>query len=190
MLFRSGSNRHVVDIDDNAQLSDLMGHVELMTGVPTSGQKLVLNGKALTSLDPAKTLKECRVTNNCKVMVLGKRFDPQGDEIYKKVQEIEQKSVEVDGRLAEVRTEVRDIDLGYLAREHHEKALKSLLKRCKAGSEELMRLLETLDAMRFEEHQSEAKMKRKSVVNKVNAALDKNEDLQQTIEDTVKQLDT
>ena len=81
----AGSAKHLVDIDDGSVLSDLMGHVELMTGVPTTGQKLVLNGKALTSLDHGKTLRECKVTNNCKIMVLGKRFDPQADQLYKQV---------------------------------------------------------------------------------------------------------
>ena len=46
-------------------------------------QKLILNGRALTSMDHGKSLKECGVINFSKVMVLGKRYDPEGDELYK-----------------------------------------------------------------------------------------------------------
>jgi len=45
-----------------------------------------------------------------------------------------------------------------------------------------MRLLETLDTLRFEEHQSIAKNKRKSVASTINSRLDKNEQLQSHLE--------
>ena len=84
---------------------------------------------------------------------------------------MEKKSLEIDAKLAEVEVEFRDIENGHLvnslvtyifffcdlfgccmkypqAEEHHEKALKGLLKRCRSGTEEFMRLLEKLDAMR------------------------------------------
>ena len=34
-------------------------------------------------MDHGKSLKECGVVNFSKVMVLGKRHDPEGDELYK-----------------------------------------------------------------------------------------------------------
>ena len=87
---------------------------------------------------------------------------------------MEKKSLEIDAKLAEVAVEFRDIENGHLVRfyssyktfilskslqlifylyssqaeQHHEKALKGLLKRCRSGTEEFMRLLENLDAMR------------------------------------------
>ena len=81
--------------------------------------------------------------------------------------------MDINAKLAEVAVEFRDIENGHLvsnyigyetlifpmalfystykfmqAQEHHEKALKGLLKRCRSGTEEFMRLLENLDAMR------------------------------------------
>ncbi len=91
-----------------------------------SGQKLILSGRTLTSLDHSKTLFECRVANNSKVMVLGKRFDPEGDEAFKRVAEVEKRSLEVGKRLAEVAKEAQDIEDGYLAKEHHAQAREDL----------------------------------------------------------------
>ena len=50
-----------------------MALAEAATGIPVTGQKLILNGRTLTSMDHDKTLFDCRVTNGCKLMVLGKR---------------------------------------------------------------------------------------------------------------------
>ena len=169
-------------ISDDVPLTDLLKAVEEATGVPASGQKLILNGRALTSMDHEKSLRECGVANFAKIMVLGKKFDPEGDEIMRQIKEVEKKSLEVDARLAECAKEVKDIEDGYLASDHHEKALKALLKRCRGGTEEYMRLLEKMDAMQFEEHQSAARARRKSVVDKVNKCMDKNELLQEKIE--------
>lgn len=115
-------------------------------------------------------------------MVLGKKFDPAGDEMYKKVQEIEKKSLDVEEKLSEVRSEVKDLESGHLPSEHHDEALRSLLKRCKGGTEEFMRQLETLDSLRFDEGQQDAKRKRKSVVDQINSRLDVNEEVQKKIE--------
>lgn len=178
-----GSARFPVSISEGATLSELMERAVEITGVPSARQKLILNGRALTSLDHGKSLTECGVTNFSKVMVLGKRYDPEGDDLYKQIEEVEKKSIEIDAKLAEVAKELKDIENGHLASEHHEKAFKGLMKRCRSGTEEFMRLLEKLDAMRFEEHQSEAKSKRKTVVDRVNKWLDKNDSLQGKIEE-------
>ncbi len=37
-----------------------MSEIEKVTGVPVSGQKLILTGKTLTSLDHSKTLTDCK----------------------------------------------------------------------------------------------------------------------------------
>ena len=69
-----------------------------------------------------------------------------------------------------------------MAQEHHLEKLKSLLKRCKGCSENFMRSLEDLDALRFEEHQSVAKNKRKSVATEANRQLDHADDVIKRIE--------
>ncbi len=66
------------------------------------------------------------MANNSKVMVLGKRYDPEADEAYRKVLEVERRSLEISKRLEEAAREVRDIEDGYLAKEHHAQVRGSL----------------------------------------------------------------
>ena len=142
----------------------------------------ILNGKTITSLDHNKSLKECKVANYCKIMVLGKKYDPESDEMYAKVKEIESKSFDIDLKLAEVAKELKDLEDGFVAKEHHSQAIKGLKRRCGGCTEEYMRLLESLDGLRFEESQADAKSKRKSVAKKINGNLDNNEGLLTRIE--------
>ncbi len=168
----------------------------------SKGQKLILNGRTLTSLDHSKTLFECRVGNNSKVMVLGKRYDPQADEVFKQVAEVERRSLEVSKRLAEAAKEAQDIEDGYMPKENHAQvsifteriglssfcnklciqALKGLSKRCRSASEDFMRLLESLDSLSPDEHQTQARVKRKSVATDINASLDRAERLQSKLD--------
>jgi hypothetical protein len=178
----SGSVKFPVTISADAPLTELLKVVEEVTGVPTSGQKLVLGGRALTSLDHNRSLRDVGVVQFAKVMVLGKRYDPEADDQYRQIQEVERKTMEIDARLAEVSKECADIEAGYLAKEHHEKALKGLVKRCRTGTEEFMRLLERLDAMQFEERQTEARHRRKLVADRLNGWLDSTDEMQNKIE--------
>ena len=61
-------------MDDGISLKALMAMAEEATGIPPSGQKLIINGRTLTSLDHDKTLHECRISNGCKLMVRVNRF--------------------------------------------------------------------------------------------------------------------
>jgi len=82
-------------------------------------------------------------------MVLGKRYDPEGDAMYKKVVEVETLSLDVSRRLEEVAKEAKDIEDGYLAAEHHEQALKQLLKRCKVSKEHIYFIFEALLSIHY-----------------------------------------
>ena len=81
---------------------DLMKEVEAKTGVPIDGQKIILNGKSMTSLDREKNLAELRFKDGCKVMVLGKKFDPQSDELYKKIVSVQENIFILAKKFAEV----------------------------------------------------------------------------------------
>lgn len=88
--------------------------------------------------------------------------------------------------LFQVAKELKDIEDGFLPKEHHSEALKGLSKRCNMCLEEFMRSLEVLDGLQFGEHQNIAKSKRKSVVNFTNSNLDNADDLLQKIESLTK----
>ena len=78
--------------------------IEEKTGVPVEGQKLILNGKSLTSLQRDKSIEDLKFKDGAKVMVLGKRFDPETDLMFKEVEAVRAKSFAVAKRFAEVNT--------------------------------------------------------------------------------------
>lgn len=98
-----GRNKKSLEIESSASLSDLMIKAEEWTGIPTVGQKLICQAKTISSLDHEKTtLSDCQLTNGSKVMVLGRKIDPEKDEIYQKILGIEKRSLQIAKKLAEV----------------------------------------------------------------------------------------
>ena len=79
-----------------------MVQVAEMTGVPVQGQKLIVNGRALTSLDKEKGLSDCRISPGCKVMLLGKKHDPSQDALYQQVLSIQKKESADYNKLSQV----------------------------------------------------------------------------------------
>ena len=94
--------KHNVSLPVSSLLSDVMQEAETLTGVPVSSQKLIINGKALTSLDQTKQISECRIQDGTKIMVLGKRYDVDSDILYQEVLKVEQHIIETQKKLAEV----------------------------------------------------------------------------------------
>ena len=63
-----------------------------------------------------------------------------------------------------------------------------LLKSCRKCSEEFMRSLEALDDLRFDESQTLAKSKRKTVATETNKHLDQADDVLKIIEDKLQKV--
>jgi len=165
-----------------------MVQVAEMTGVPVQGQKLIVNGRALTSLDKEKRLSDCRISPGCKVMLLGKKHDPSQDALYQQVLSIQKKESADYNKLSQVIEELNEFEKGYLPPENHEEKLKVLLKTCRSCTEEFMRSLEALDELRFDESQTLAKSKRKTVATEANKHLDQADEVLKRIEDRIQKL--
>ena len=73
-----------------------------MTKIPASTQKLIINGKALTSLDDNKIIADCRIQDGTKVMVLGKKYDIEADAMYQKIMKVEENIIAIQKKLSEV----------------------------------------------------------------------------------------
>ena len=151
-----------------------MNSISDLTGVPIKSQKLICQGRNLTSNNiEVDTLNDLGVFQGSKVMVLGRKEDPEADEAFKKITDIEKKSFDISQKFAEIQNQLKDIENGHLAKHHHEQALKDLEKKCKICSESWMKTLETLDGIQLNADQTMAKNKRKAVVNSTNANMDK-----------------
>ena len=97
-----GTNKFNASLPASSLLSEVIKEAEKVTGVPSSSQKLIINGKALTSLDHNKLITECRIQDGTKIMVLGKRYDPESDSLYQKIVTVEQLATETQKKLSEV----------------------------------------------------------------------------------------
>ena len=109
------------------------------------------------------------------MMVLGKKFDPMSDENYKQLVTLENKAKTAEKKVADIATEISDIDNGHLDKNLHQEAFKSLQKRVNGLNEELQKMLESLDGFQLNEDQLEAKIKRKSIATMINKVMDKND---------------
>ena len=104
ILLVHGRNKIDVKINPRAPLCTLMAKVEEITGIPQKGQKLICQGQTLTTQDPENTpLHTFKLNNSSKVMVLGRKIDPEQDEDYLKIRSIEENTLEIVKKFVEVR---------------------------------------------------------------------------------------
>ena len=98
-----GRTKHMVEINPMLPLRSLMVKVEELTGIPQSGQKLICQGQTLTSQDPDSTyLHLHKLMNGSKVMVLGRKVNPENDVAYQKIVDIEKRTLDITQKFIEV----------------------------------------------------------------------------------------
>jgi len=178
MLLRAKHNIATYDLEfaEDATIQNLGEKILELTGVPISGQKLICSGRQLTK-DMAVTLAEAGLKTGSKVMILGKKYDPEQEESYKEILELEKRCKNVERKMLEVSDEIEGISKGHLDKNLHTEALKNLQKKVRNSNEELLKLLESLDGINLTEDQKECKIKRKSVATNMNKAMDKTDDI-------------
>ena len=178
ILVKHNTATHEVRLVPEATIATLSDELQRLTGIPVSGQKLICCGKKLPTEQPDLGLVEgCgfRPGVGTKLMLLGKKYDPEGETCYKDIIAVETKAANLELKINEVKLELEDISKGHLDPSHHKEAFKGILKRVKGANEELQRLLETLDSITLTEEQKESKVKRKSVASKINKVMDMND---------------
>ncbi|XP_069075647.1 BAG family molecular chaperone regulator 1 isoform X1 [Pleurodeles waltl] len=169
-----GSEKHKLQIvaqedGDEPTLQDMAVMLEQITGVPLSFQKLIYKGKSLKEME--KPLSALGVKNGCKVMLIGKRNSPEEDAELRKLKDLE-KSVElIANKLEEINKEFTGLQKGFLAKNLQTEALNKLDKRIKSAVEQFMKLLEQIDAVSVPDNFSDCRLKRKSLVKKVQGLL-------------------
>ena len=99
----SGTNKFNVSLPASASIANVKEEAEKFTKIPASSQKLIINGKALTTLDDNKIITDCRIQDGTKVMVLGKKYDIEADVMYQKIIKIEENIISIQKKLSEVR---------------------------------------------------------------------------------------
>lgn len=76
-----GKETHAITVPTNGTMIELFEAIEISTGVPRSNQKVIHKGKSYNSNDNAAKISSTSLKNGEKVKVLGKKSDPQTDEL-------------------------------------------------------------------------------------------------------------
>ncbi|XP_045207507.2 BAG family molecular chaperone regulator 1-like isoform X2 [Mercenaria mercenaria] len=152
-----------------------------LTEIPAEAQKLIYKGKSLKN--PKEDLVALGLKAGAKVMLIGKKPTPQDDEETRAMNEVESNMEKQEKKLSDITYELDGIHRGYLNKEQQADSIKHLEKRLAGVAETLMRLLEKLDALSFEEANKGARGKRKSLVNKIQVLLTRIDGLSRGVSD-------
>ncbi|KAK3612130.1 hypothetical protein CHS0354_031203 [Potamilus streckersoni] len=154
----------------------LMDELFKRTGIPASAQRLIHKGKSLK--DPAQNLVNAGLKDGSKVMFIGKKPTPQDDSQVQMLKTLEKSFEKEEQKLNDITYELDGVHRGFIPEDTKLPAIKQFEKRLITATENLMKLLEKLDALAFDESNKEARAKRKTLVDKIHVLIDRCEGLQ------------
>ncbi|KAK6173162.1 hypothetical protein SNE40_016670 [Patella caerulea] len=169
------------DTGDVLTVKHLMEAVAEVAEIKPENQKLIYKGRSLT--DPSQTLVGLGVKDGAKIMLLGKKSVAHDTEDVKKLFTIEIAVEKHDGKMIELREEIDGIRKGFLNKDLVDSALSQLKKKVGLTNEQLMKQFEVLDALRLDEDNKEARIKRKNVADRLNKSLDVCETLSEEVKE-------
>lgn len=166
---------------------DLVKKINEVTEIPPANQKILYKGKTLNK-DLDVFLTDTGLTDNAKVMLLGKRPDPVDDKEMGKLHNIEQSLKKEEEKLSEITYELDGIHRGFLEDSLKRPALQKSRKRIAHSTEQYMKLLEALDGLNLDPSNSGGRAKRKSLVDRIHTLLDRCDGLAKGIDDMLARL--
>merc|ERR1712189_87105 len=108
-------------------------------------QRLICKGKSLTEL--GKTLQEYRVTNGSKILLLGKKHDPEEQSKIVCIVKIEKKVDKTEQGISEVKKDYESLKQGFLDAKQIEESTKRLKKRFQLSGKNLEEHIENPDVL-------------------------------------------
>ncbi|KAL8566059.1 hypothetical protein ACOMHN_036218 [Nucella lapillus] len=164
------------------------------TGIPPERMKLIFKGKSLTQCgDLNRPLTSCGVRHGSKIMVLGSKvavenYDPSPAQATPtkcppvqqrtddpcqvelgKLDSAQRRMQEEEATLSTLLSQGQQLDT---LRVKEPAQLDQLKKGLLTSMESLMRLLESLDTLRFEPSDNDARARRKALVNQIQRYMD------------------
>lgn len=159
-------------------VQDLAQVVEEATGVPLCLQKLIYKGKSLKDLE--QPLSALGIQDGCRIMLIGKKTSPEEAEL-KKLKDLEKCVDKIAGQLDGLNEDLSGLQQGFLIKDLRAEALCKLSRRVKATIEQFMKILEEIDALILPENFKDSRLKRKTLVVKIQAFLAECDRAEQTI---------
>ncbi|XP_034038602.1 BAG family molecular chaperone regulator 1 [Thalassophryne amazonica] len=178
-----GSVKHSVTLKcqdgQSPTVRDLAEALAEATGVHTTAQKLIFKGKSLK--DPEESLFSYGIKEGCKMMLIGKRNSPEEEAELKKLRDIEKSVDQLAKKLEHVDGELTGIKNGFLGKDLQVESLGKLDNSVKVATEQLMKILEQLDAMSLPDNFRDCKLKRRGLANTVQDFLARCDKLEASI---------
>nr|XP_039259520.1 BAG family molecular chaperone regulator 1-like [Styela clava] len=172
LILVHGATKHLVHVEDDSTVDELMTLVTEKTQIPNFNQKLIYKGVAI-SKDNVKLLKEFKIKNNSKIMVIGQRHDPEEESILKKLAETEKTVEKMNSSIAKLNSDIDSVKKGFMEKSLLSKSIERLQKILLKYTEDGMQAMEFLDGMKIDEKFKDARLKKKSLINKIQTILDK-----------------
>ena len=125
-------------------------------------------------------------------MLIGKKFCPEEEAAFRQLDDFKSQAQTLSTRLEELERDFSNVRGGFLSRELVPERLDQLRKEILSLSEQGMKMLTSVDAVRLvegsdaalsETAKNEFKVKRKSLVDRVNSLMDSADALQIKVED-------
>ncbi|XP_041373929.1 BAG family molecular chaperone regulator 1-like isoform X2 [Gigantopelta aegis] len=165
-----GSTKHQLNLqlpenDDVLTVARLSDAVADLTQVPRKQQKLIFKGRSLKN--PDDSLTSLGLKQGSKVMLLGKKLDPDDAGDVMKMKSASQDLDKLRERLTEISTRLDGIDKGFLDEDKKESSLREISRQLSVLTESLMKQLESLDALRFDDDNKVARTRRKNLVDNI-----------------------
>ncbi|XP_041471637.1 BAG family molecular chaperone regulator 1-like [Lytechinus variegatus] len=180
IIVSHGPHKHSLNLGTKATIGDLGMKLEELTGVPVAGQKIINRGRTLANHDQQVT--EAGIKHGSKLMLIGKKFNPEEDDNYKQIVEVEKRIVALAKKQIEISEEITGVQNGYLQKDLEKDSLSRLCKRLASCHEEYVRFLEKLDSLDLGTCNQSIRRKRKDVIKDIQSQLDSNDSLSSTID--------
>merc|ERR1712126_103328 len=160
-------------------LDDLATQLQEKTGVPKESQKIIFKGKTLS--DRSQCLDNLGLKPGAKLMLIGKKFCPEEEAAFRQLDDIKSQAQSLATKLEELEKDFINVSGAFLSKELVPDRLDQMRKVILSLSEQGMKLLTSLDAVRLERNsdtalseaaKSEFEVNRKSLVHRVNSLMD------------------
>ncbi|XP_065888577.1 BAG family molecular chaperone regulator 1-like [Dysidea avara] len=174
---RHGSERHHITLPSEVLLGreptliDLLELVVNSTGITRDCVKMIFKGKTLPH--DHTPLKVAGVTDGSRIMLLGKKHNPDDDPVVMAIRQVEVTVDTTNQQVLSLKEEVEGVTKGFLPAHLVSSAVKSHSKQCSLLTERLTQLMEQLDGIQLSESSNVpvARERRKSCIQRIQGLL-------------------
>lgn len=175
---------------EESTVEDLIALLEEKSGVPKESQKIIFKGRTLS--DRSQSLDTVGLKSGAKLMLIGKKFCPEEEAAFRQLDDLKTQCQTLASKLDEHQTDFENVSGGFLSQELVPQRLEQLRKNVLTVSEQGMKVLTSIDAIRLGEEtdavkaesvKNEFKTRRKTLVDRVNSLMDSAETLVGKVEE-------